>query len=433
MKVTTQQFPIALVRLAGLDRLQPRPGYEYGLGLTSQFYFCGLPLRLDAYSTCAFSCSYCFAHARGGAHRKQAVKVFDAGFLDRKLDRVSSGKILGVVDEFLARRQPIHFGGMSDPFSPLELKWGASHSLLGVLASHSYPTVISTKSDLLLDEDYLAVLKRGNFVVQISLSSMDEALIEHVDRGTPGPTRLLKMVKRLSAEGIPTFCRIQPVLPGFEGHAGDVVSACAEAGVRHVAVEHLKLAVEDTWGGNAALARALKLDLRAYFRKRDAIRVGREWVLGVEDRLANMLKLRSQVRRLGLSFGAADNDLLLFSDASCCCSGVDLVPGFDGFFRHTYLEAARSGLRQRRISLANLAKRWAPDGSIAMYMNSHSRIDSASPQGAGVRAYIERNWNGSRHGNSPMSLFGLRDTLRTDERGFKLYEIDSAAKKLILA
>src|SRR5438105_6619983 len=70
-----------------------RPNYRYGLALTSQFYFCGLPLKLDTYSKCSFKCSYCFAHARGGAHREAPVSAFDADLLDRQLDRIKSGRV----------------------------------------------------------------------------------------------------------------------------------------------------------------------------------------------------------------------------------------------------------------------------------------------------------------------------------------------------
>src|SRR5262249_25277318 len=44
-----------------------RKNYTNPLSLTSQFLFCGLPLRLDSYRGCAFQCYFCYARYRGGA------------------------------------------------------------------------------------------------------------------------------------------------------------------------------------------------------------------------------------------------------------------------------------------------------------------------------------------------------------------------------
>jgi len=260
---------------------------------------------------------------------------------------------------------------------------------------------------------------------------MNDALIRAVDIGTPGPTRLAHMLQVLASVGIPTACRIQPVLPTLEHHAEEVIASCSELGVRHVATEHLKLGVERGWRGAMTLGRALKIDLHEYFRRRDARRVGREWVLGLEQRLRDTLRFRDLAHKGGMTYGAADNELLLLSDGTCCCSGVDTVAGFDRFFRYNYVEAVRRGLNSKYVSFSNLAQVWAPKGSIAQYVNSRSRLKSNSSQGYGIKNYIAANWNGSLHGNGPSSLFGLQDSGELDERGFKLYEIGAKLKELL--
>lgn len=408
----------------------PRREYRYGLGLTSQFYFCGLPLRLDTYSKCAFRCSYCFAHARGGAHRDIDASVYSASRLERRFDRIQERGEHSVLDEFLAKRQPIHFGGMSDPFSALERRHRASLAAMKVLAKHQYPTVISTKSDMLAEDEYLQVLKQGLFIVQVSLSSMDAALIGKIDRGAPGPARLMRMLRTLSAEGIPTSCRIQPLLPTLEGHALDVIAACADAGVKHVAVEHLKLNIEKEWTGTKELAGTLQINLLDYFQRHNAQRVGREWVLAVDSRVETILNLRSAVQRQGMTFGAADTDLLLLSDGGCCCSGADLVPGFENYFRFNFLEAARQGLSTGHMTIDSLANQWAPKGSIAEHVNSHSRLPNADGVGASIKRYIANAWNGAPNGAHPIALYGVEDRDELDSNGFKIYEISNEWRAL---
>src|SRR5215470_16042404 len=95
--------------------------YTTPFSITSQFGFCGLPLRLDTYRGCAFRCSYCFARYRGGNSPAATVQSADPTQIARILDRSLVKHGSGIVAEFLRRRTPIHFGGMSDPLQPAEV------------------------------------------------------------------------------------------------------------------------------------------------------------------------------------------------------------------------------------------------------------------------------------------------------------------------
>src|SRR3954454_544378 len=94
-----------------------KPAYKESLGLTSQFYFCGLPLRLDSEPRCGFSCLYCFSKSRGGANLARSAQIADPAGLRRRFVRLAAGTVQGAIDEMLARGAAIHFGGMSDPFA----------------------------------------------------------------------------------------------------------------------------------------------------------------------------------------------------------------------------------------------------------------------------------------------------------------------------
>ncbi len=406
-----------------------RREYPYALSVTSQFYYCALPLRLDAYSTCTYGCLYCFALARGGARSRPQLEVANSSQLQRRLERVARGQQNSVIDELLAQRQPIHLGGMSDPFPPAELRLHATLSLLNILADYSYPTVISTKSDLFARDEYLRVLTRGNFVIQVSLSSRDDRLIRQVDLRTAGPKRLLEALKIAADSGIVTACRIQPLLPSREEDAKDLIPALASVGVRHVAAEHLKLPIETSWRGTAALSALLGVDLSEAYRARGS-RVGREWVLPIEDRLNRILELRGLAHDAGLTFGAADNDLLLLSDGQCCCSGVDIHAGFSGFFRGTYTAAARKAVRNGRMTWDLMEQEWTPSRSIQRYVNSRSRL-------AGTRGrmidYLRANWSGRANGNSPSTFYGVEPEGEPDDHGRKAYSVSPELKRLLAA
>lgn len=401
--------------------------YEYALGVTSQFYFCSLPLRLDSYSRCQYRCTYCFANARGGAHRNNSIQTLDVAALDRRLSRVQEGRVQSAVDEFLGRRQPLHLGGMSDPFMPLEGRKEVSLRLLETLGRYRYPTVISTKGTDVSQPRYLEILQQGNFVVQFSISSLDDRLMSDIDFGAPLPSERLEAMRTLSQAGVPVACRMQPVLPTREDDYHALAHACADAGAFHFAVEHLKLSLEN-WTGSSRLGRLLNLDLKDYFVSRGSTRVGREWILPVETRLPTVLSARSLVRKLGMSFGAADNDLLLLSDSDACCAGVGSLPQFENVFRANYLQAARRGLLTNKIGIKSLAKEWLPERSVRMYINSHSRGDTATT----ILDYIRRDWNGAPNGNSPASLYGVVDTGKADASGLNIYEFTGPARQMYM-
>lgn len=403
-----------------------RPSYRYFLSITSQFPFCSIPFRLDSYSQCQFACGYCFAAARGGFKGERRIAAADAMALDRRLRRLERESPESAIDEMLASRVPLHFGGMSDPFMPLERSEGTTLALLKVLRAHEYPTIISTKSDLCCDPEYLEVLTSGNFAVQFSISTSDRKLSLAVDAGAPIPAARFRAMELLSSRGIKTSCRIQPLLPGRENDGHRVIDLAAQAGAHHVGAEHLKLSVEQSARGTARLNNALSRDLIDFYRKAEAKRFGREWVIPPAQRIDRILSLRENAWRRGLSFGAADTDLLHLSDGQSCCSGADLL-GFVTTYKFTYTQAIHAS-QDGTVRFANIAKEWRPQKSIAQFVNSRSRLPAS-----GVEDYVRAAWNGQMHGYSPTVFYGIVETGAADSDGFSIYRISDEVKSLLAA
>ena len=104
--------------------------YKHALSITSQLPFCSVPLRLDTYSDCQFSCAFCFAKSRGGNLGNAPRTIANIGAIGNRLKRIAAGTIRSALDEMLEKRVPIQFGGMTDPFSPWELKIKATAEAL---------------------------------------------------------------------------------------------------------------------------------------------------------------------------------------------------------------------------------------------------------------------------------------------------------------
>jgi len=212
------------------------------------------------------------------------------------------------------------------------------------------------------------------------------------------------------------------VLPGRENDVIAVIRAAASAGARHVSVEHLKLPIEKQWKGTARLSTALGLDLRQHYGK-GSTRVGREWILPLEARLERVLRFREEAHGAGVAFGAADNDLLLLSDGTCCCSAADIL-GFANFLEATYTGAARRGSVKGRLTWDMLDSEWAPTQGMARSMNSRSRLHLADRTSANMKQYLRANWNGRPNGNSPAMLYGVQETDEWDANGMRVYSVD---------
>jgi DNA repair photolyase len=400
-------------------------GYRYFLSLSSQFPFCGIPLRLDSFSRCQFACRYCFASARGGAGGQARIQTADPKRLARRLMRLETSRQPGsVLDELLLARIPIHFGGMSDPFMPLELDSRITLDLLQILAEHRYPTLISTKGSLVDRDEYVSLLARPNFAVQFSLTTLSDELSARIDVGTPATSVRLQTLRTLTAAGVKTAVRHQPVLPTRTAEAAELIAISAEYGAGHYSLEHLKLPVEVGWQHRDSLSDAVGFDLANYYADRHAIRVGREWILPIGERLDEVMRLKAIANSCGLSFGAADNDLLHLSDGSVCCSGADLL-GIGKGLQFNFLSAVRTGLIGNPITFQSIAHEWRPTRPIAEYVNSRSRQPNES-----FDSFIRSRWNGVQNGPSPQAFHGVLDTGDVDREGMKIYLVQDDVRLL---
>lgn len=405
--------------------------YSRPLTITSQFSFCGLPLRLDSYAGCAFRCSFCFARYRGGNNGGDFVRPADPQGLKRIFERAfNSPEKPGIVAQFLRRRVPIHFGGMSDPFQPAESRYHISEAYLRVLASYDYPTVISTRSSMISNRPYLDLLRKLKYlVVQFSFSSTRDRIACTVEPFSTPPSELLRTMERLSRYGINVTCRWQPYIPRVSEATTEFVSRVASTGCKHVGFEHLKLPVERENPLWKSLTLAVGRNLHQEYKDLGARRDGREFVLPIKHKLRKVLEVSSHVRKQGMTFGAADNEVQFLSDTDCCCSGVDQFPGFENWFKHQIGYAVRK-CRGRLITYASISREWCPSGSIDRFLNEHSRLSARSEVIGTIRDHIKQRWNNPSSPANPASFYGVTSTKCRTSRGQLVYCWDLTGVKL---
>lgn len=165
----------------------------------SQIILCNLPVRFDTYRGCSHGCRYCFAQKKNDISHIERDESVDGlrSFIEGKR---------GNETEWCDWNIPIHWGGMSDPFQPVEKQIRASYECLKLLAETKYPFVVSTKGRLIADPEYLDLLAQCNCVLQISMVC---SKYDRLERGTPS------YEERLRAMGDSMTCCGIDGLPGF--------------------------------------------------------------------------------------------------------------------------------------------------------------------------------------------------------------------------
>jgi len=344
------------------------------------------------------------------------MKMGSPSALGQRLRRAEAGVVHSALDEFLVAKTPIQFGGMSDPFGPIENKQGVALEFLKVLSDRDYPFMISTKSDLPSDENYLSVLKDCRTLVRFSITATSADTRSALDGGTPDRRSIYSCIDELSSAGIQTAVRIQPILPGHEDTAYSIIDAVAAAGAKHVSLEYMKLPIETGKTFNRTVELALGEPPKDLFNRLGGRRLGRETILSSAYRYPRLLDLGQHARNVGLTVGFADNDLLHMSDGNSCCNGMDLHVPSVSVFSGNILGAINKTSPGDILTFESIEKEWMPLGNISTYLNSKSRILSNK-----WSDYASLIWNG-RHGiYRPDYFFGIVDTGRADDLGHIIY------------
>jgi DNA repair photolyase len=169
---------------------------------------------INVYRGCEHGCIYCFArptHAFLGLspgldfESKLYMKPDAPELLERELSAPNYKPAV------------IAIGTNTDPYQPIERRFGIMRRVLEVLERFGHPVGIVTKSNLVTrDIDILTRMARRNLVrVGISVTTMDAKLARKMEPRAPTPVRRLEALRALSDAGIPTTVMAAPVIPAI--------------------------------------------------------------------------------------------------------------------------------------------------------------------------------------------------------------------------
>ncbi|MCD9019145.1 hypothetical protein K7P01_26625 [Fulvivirgaceae bacterium QH1ED-6-2] len=310
---------------------------------------------------------------------------------------------------------------MSDPFQKIEEKYTVSKNYLQTLQERNYPTVISTRSDLIARDDYFSILKSfENVVVQFSFSTLDDKKSMRIEPNSPKPSKLLRTMEKLSKAGVKTAARWQPVIVGFSETPEMFISKISSTGIKHLGVEHLKIPLSGS-SKNAPWpthVESLGMNLNEIYKSKGALPVARELILPAEEKIGTILNIKKRLNRLDITFGCADNEFQYLSDTQCCCSGIDQFQGFDNWYKFQIGYAIRESINKKTIRFSAIKKEWRPTGSIKEFINSHCRTENENS----IYEHLSKRWNSNDPRMNLASFYNVSDTNRVDSSGYKIYK-----------
>lgn len=166
---------------------------------------CNYATRLDTYGCgCQHDCSYCYAKSLLDFRQLWDAKepsVADIEKIKRKIAK-------------LPLMPPIRLGGMTDCFQPMELAHRVTYETIKALNDKRQPHLIVTKSSLVASATYMDILDKDLAHIQITVTSMDDALAADYEKALPPSLRIMA-IEKLQRNGFDVQLRLSPFIPQY--------------------------------------------------------------------------------------------------------------------------------------------------------------------------------------------------------------------------
>lgn len=200
---------------------------------------------INPYRGCEHGCIYCYARP---AHAYMDLSP-GIDFETRLFYKPEAAQLL---DRELRKPhyvcQPMHIGGNTDPYQPIERKLKITRAVLETLLRFRHATTLITKGATLMlrDLDLFAEFARLNLIsIAVSITSLDDSLKRTLEPRTSSPAARLRLIGELSARGIPTTVMAAPLIPFInDAELESILEAAATAGATGAHYVMLRLPLE---------------------------------------------------------------------------------------------------------------------------------------------------------------------------------------------
>lgn len=205
---------------------------------------------VNPFRGCELGCRYCYARATHEYLGHGDPRAFEERIYVKE---AGTERLLAGLMRARDSGQEVAIGTATDPYQPAEGRFEVTRAVLEVMARVPGLRIgLTTKSTgILRDRELLAAIARASDLwVNVSLISLDGALLRQLEPRAPRPDLRLDAMRSLAGRGIRARLFVMPVLPALtDGEAGlrELLAAALAAGAREAISQALFLRSEMTW------------------------------------------------------------------------------------------------------------------------------------------------------------------------------------------
>lgn len=182
---------------------------------------------MNLYRGCTHGCIYCDSRSK--------CYQFTHDFEDIEVKQ-NAPELLEQALRSKRKKCMIGTGAMCDPYMHCEKELRLTRRCIEIIERYGFGLAIQTKSDLVLrDLDlFQKIQEKAKCVVQMTLTTYDEALCKIVEPNVCTTKKRFEALKILQQNGIPTVVWLSPILPFIndtEENIEGILDYCIDAGV----------------------------------------------------------------------------------------------------------------------------------------------------------------------------------------------------------
>ncbi len=269
---------------------------------------CQRKYTLSPYTGCEHACQYCYTTAYiPRAFNARAKKDFLAK-LRRDVER-------------LDRSMHVSMSNSSDPYTPAEKELQLTRQSLKLLIDAGLKVQLITKSNTVTRD--IDIIQERSCSVSLTITTLDEEKAKRLEPYAPSPKSRLEALRKLTNSGVPCSVRIDPIVPGINEDAAQLVAAVHEAGARHVVVSTYK-AKRDSLARVVAAFPELEGELTRTYLVEGTIQ-GRARYLRLGIREAILGRIKELAEGYGMTYGTC-REGLQWLNSGATCDGSHLIP-----------------------------------------------------------------------------------------------------------
>lgn len=200
---------------------------------------------INPYRGCQHGCAFCYARSTHAFLGEAADDTFQHHIFWKD----NAPDILRAQLKRMSKRLPryVAIGTATDPYQQLEGRMQLTRGCLEVLAEFGVAASITTRSPLVLrDLDLLRRMPGSS--VNISIHSLDPNIWRTFEPSSPSPKLRIDCAAKLEDAGVPAIVFMAPILPYLTDtpeKTEELISACAQAGVRELMPSFLRLSTPE--------------------------------------------------------------------------------------------------------------------------------------------------------------------------------------------